>query len=326
MRFQENSTSSLFKVLLGMTLISLLVAFHSVPFHTWMIRGFSTSRVLKALKMIENPKLQRIERIISNRGWGSRKEVAKLFRNGLVKIDGIKILSGATKVPADAEIEVDGMISYEVPLLALYHKPVGIHSTMGDPMNRASLEELKLDYPYLKSMHPVGRLDADTSGLLLFSSNGQLTQTLLHPSSNIEREYEAIVAGEVNEFGLREVLAAGVETTEGTFAAKLVAVQKLEDVDDSVSKDKSEGVAILDNKRSFVRLTVTEGKYRMVRRILHNAGHSVIHLHRIRYGGVYLSDLEESDVCPCSPLEKEWAVSILSNKLRNSFVSEGGHE
>ena len=84
-----------------------------------------------------------------------------------------------------------------MPLIACYHKPVGVHSVMGDDKwGRANLETLSAEYSFLKSMHPVGRLDADTSGLLLFCSDGKLTQTLLHPSTGVVREYEAVVTGE----------------------------------------------------------------------------------------------------------------------------------
>lgn len=74
----------------------------------------------------------------------------------------------------------------------------------------------------LKQMHPVGRLDADTTGLLLFSREGKLTQTLLNPSTKIDREYEALVEGKVNLLSLKEKLAQGVVTSDGTFPAVLL--------------------------------------------------------------------------------------------------------
>ena len=270
-----------------------------------------------------------MERIISNRGVGSRNDVAKLFKAGRVSIDGKIIKSGAEKYPIDVTVEIDGEIVTGVPLLAVYYKPLGVHSTMKDNWNRQSLEELSLEYPYLKSMHPVGRLDADTTGLLLFSSDGQLTQTLLHPQTGVEREYEAVVAGKVDSERLGATLSAGVTTTEGTFVADLLgsklldgmamvsSQQHLDDDDDedddaednkkrptvssSSSSSKSippptpKAVTDVDSgssgemvPTSQVRVSVREGKYRMVRRILHNAGHSVLQLHRVRYGDILL--------------------------------------
>lgn len=84
------------------------------------------------------------------------------------------------------------------PLLACYNKPVGVHSAMGDDKwGRDNLETLSAEHSFLRGMHPVGRLDADTSGLLLFSADGKLTQLLLHPSTGVVRQYEALVVGEV---------------------------------------------------------------------------------------------------------------------------------
>jgi pseudouridine synthase len=88
---------------------------------------------------------------------------------------------------------------------------------------RSGLEELAAEYPFLKTMHPVGRLDADTSGLLLFSSDGHLTQTILHPSTGIPREYEATVLGTIVHNTLESKLAGGIKTTEGVFAANLLS-------------------------------------------------------------------------------------------------------
>jgi pseudouridine synthase len=306
--------------------------------------GGKKLRTKKKLLSSTRVKVHRLERIISNRGYGSRNEVAKLLRSGRVTVNDKIIRSSKNKYPIDIDIKIDGEALQMIPLLALYHKPIGVHSTMKDNHGRDSLQELMLEYPFLKSMHPVGRLDADTSGLLLFSSDGQLTNTLLQPFNMIEREYEAVVTGEVDYEKLKKKLENGVVTTDGKFKANLSDCQLLDtDIEipkklimkaeaglDECSKNDSDderesravkriesqfktvpnNPSMLLTKASYVRLAVTEGKYRMVRRILHNAGHSVINLHRIRYGNILLNDLEEGEVTSCDTEQSTWAKRI----------------
>lgn len=275
-----------------------------------------------------------------------------------MSINGQVIKSGADKYPIDVTVEIDGVLVTEIPLLAVYYKPLGVHSTMRDNWNRASLEELSLEYPFLKTMHPVGRLDADTTGLLLFSSDGQLTQTLLHPSTGIEREYEAVVAGKVEPTVLGPKLAGGITTTEGTFVADLLSTVLLDEMvavpvderfdDEESDDDEDDGEEIditssttdshpqqgkeVDKDQvnlvpaSRVRVSVREGKYRMVRRILHNAGHSVLELHRVRYGSILLTDdVGEGEVRPCTAEEKKWAEQVMkssNSKAKNALRKE----
>lgn len=274
-------------------------------------------------------KRQRLERIISNRGVGSRKEIQKFLKQGRICVGERNnvIKGGADRYDVNCKIFVDGEIVEAVPLLACYNKPVGVVSTMNDGhWGRDSLQDLHDEYPFLKMMHPVGRLDRDTSGLLLFSSNGQLTNTLLHPNTEIEREYEAMVVGKVDSAVLGRILDDGVKTEDGVFRASLLDSKVLQDKvtiprslihrrgsqeNDKVDHYKEESVLEVDC--SYVKLSVTEGKYRMVRRILHNsAGHSVINLHRVRYGNIILKEtLEEGSVQPITKDETAWAKSIL---------------
>ena len=202
--------------------------------HSFHKRSFLTIQHAcrnKSSKIWSNDsKQQRLERIISNRGVGSRNDVSKLFKQGRVSINGKIIRSGAEKHSTDVIVEIDGQSIIGVPLLAIFHKPTGVHSTMKDNWGRQGLEELALEYPFMKAMHPVGRLDADTSGLLLFSSDGHLTQMLLHPSTGVEREYEAVVAGSVDMTVLGPRLAAGVTTADGEFAANLLSCELLTEV------------------------------------------------------------------------------------------------
>ena len=172
----------------------------------------------------------RIERIISNRGIGSRNEVSKLISQGRVSVNGKIIKSCSVKYPIDCIISIDGKLISALPLLAIYNKPINIISSIGDPWGRTSLDSLYPIYPFLKQMHPVGRLDADTSGLLLFSKDGKLTQYLLNPHSEITRIYKAHVLGKVNFNELQQKLKSGVNTTDGSFPAELLTSDHYEEV------------------------------------------------------------------------------------------------
>ena len=258
-------------------------------------------------------------------------------------VDDIVVRSGGEKHPVDTKITIVGVgETVGVPLLAAFHKPVGMVSTMKDNWGRSSLAELELQFPFMKSMHPVGRLDADTSGLLLFSSDGALTQKLLHPSSGIVREYRALVVGDVDREKLTSVLKAGVKTSDGVFPADLLdaaASDELVPLDErerekeiKESKEWARGGDREDtaqaesgrledvsrtgesrlSRTSTVTVSVTEGKYRMVRRVLHNAGHSVVTLHRARYGEVHLRDLGEGEVRVVGGEESIWARGLFT--------------
>jgi 23S rRNA pseudouridine2605 synthase len=285
----------------------------------------SSSKSQRIEKQNSNGKPQRIERIIANRGIGSRKQAASIIKAGKVSVNGVVVRSGAQKCSLDANIFIEG-IGHVVsaPLLAAFHKPTGMISTMSDNWGRSSLAELEAKFSFLKAMHPVGRLDADTSGLLLFSREGALTQKLLHPSSNIAREYQALVAGNVNQQKLGALLKAGVKTAGGVFPAELISAEASEElvpVEEGRRVEGGEGTEGAKKnlvQASRVSVEVTEGKYRMVRRVLHNAGHSVVRLHRVRYGHVRLGDLGEGEVRAVSGEEAMWAHNLLKGaKDRN---------
>lgn len=313
-------------------------------------------QAIRRLKATISSDRQRLDKLLANRGIGSRSEVTKLINQGKVTVNGEVIRSGATKVGASsAKILIEG-IEEEIrppPLLVAYHKPLGVLSTMGDNWHRPNLETLPGKYPVLKNMHPVGRLDADTSGLLLFSGHGDLTQHLLNPSSSIPREYIAVVEGKVIMQDLKEKLAGGIKTTSGVFQAQLLEAEVLperrevtfisnrikndydsDDYEDDDNDGYTQGIVnrineLADNNNgvggrnegvtklvdcSRIRLSVCEGKYRMVRRILHNSGHSVISLYRSSYGDVKLdSNLTKlGEIRECSEEESQWAKSLLA--------------
>eukprot|EP00531_Pseudo-nitzschia_arenysensis_P011364 CAMPEP_0116119028 /NCGR_PEP_ID=MMETSP0329-20121206/2421_1 /TAXON_ID=697910 /ORGANISM="Pseudo-nitzschia arenysensis, Strain B593" /LENGTH=208 /DNA_ID=CAMNT_0003612699 /DNA_START=385 /DNA_END=1008 /DNA_ORIENTATION=- len=208
----------------------------------------------------------------------------------------MKCISGPKqKIPMDAALFVDGKkeVPNLPPLLRVYHKPKWMLSVMNDSKGRSNLGDL--DEKDISMMHPVGRLDYDSSGLLLFSSDGKLTQKLLHPSNEVEKEYLALVVGKVDEDALREKLAQGVRTSDGVFPATLLDTTFVPENDvkpiiadiidnlppeyDLEQLEKNGHLFFKDSSElSEVRLVVEEGKHRMVRRILANCGYPVIGL------------------------------------------------
>ncbi|KAM3577886.1 hypothetical protein VYU27_000427 [Nannochloropsis oceanica] len=268
----------------------------------------------------------RLDRLLANRGVGSRTEVTVLVRRGKVALQNGEVIKDPKfHLPSTALLFVNQEPIRPLPLLVAYNKPLGVHSTMGDPMGRPNLEDTL--HPRLaKLFHPVGRLDADTTGLLLFSIDGQLTQRLLHPSGNVQREYLATVElGDEGEGGkdkfdeakLRETLKQGVETADGTYPAELLGVSEAikkeivekEEEDGEEGGEKTKGLLVL-------RVGVSEGKHRMVRRLLANAGYPVVGLHRVRYGRVELGDLAEGEIVEIDDASDvgQWARRMMEGK------------
>jgi pseudouridine synthase len=209
-------------------------------------------------------------------------------------VDGQVLTEPAAQIREGADLHLDGE-PLPLPLMgAAFHKPPGVQCTVGDPLGRTSLQETAA--PLLEAgLHPVGRLDADSEGLLLFLADGRQTQHLLHPKHAVEKLYEATVTGPIPE-DLDEQLAAGVPTALGVFPARLVDVQT----------DADGGV---------VTLGVTEGKHRMVRRMLANLGLPVQRLVRRRLGGVVLGDLPSG---AWRPLTAEEMADLSGSRVLSS--------
>ncbi len=213
--------------------------------------------------------MKRLEKRLVDLGVLPRKRAASLIKAGRVTVDGEVVRKPATKVSDDVVLHLDGEPLVLPAVLLAYHKPVGVLSTHGDDWGRENLDTVLPPELKEQGYHAVGRLDRDTGGLLLLSRDGALTQRLLHPRRAVPRSYLCTVDGEVPD-GLAEALAEGIATSEGVFSATVESV---------------EGRRVV--------LTVTEGKYRMVRRIMANAGAPLQALHRLSYGAVHLGDLPE---------------------------------
>jgi pseudouridine synthase len=228
----------------------------------------------------------RLDKLVADRSTLSRSQARASIRRGRVRVDGAVITDPGAGVDPRAAIALNEAPLAAPPRLALAHKPAGVQCTVGDPLGRPSLSELWPDALAL-GLHPVGRLDADTDGLLLLSADGALTQRLLHPRHAVVKVYEATVENEVGpDLGAR--LAAGVETADGVHPAELREV-----------------------RGDVLTIAVSEGKHRMVRRVLANSGHPVLALRRVAFGGLHLGQLAPGAWRPATAEELAWADALV---------------
>ncbi|MGY2703267.1 pseudouridine synthase [Nocardioides sp. HB32] len=217
--------------------------------------------------------LIRLQKLLAQSGVASRRKCEELMLGGLVEVDGEVVTRLGTKVdPRTAVIRVDGKrlppISEKVYLVL--NKPRGVVSTMSDPEGRKNLGDLVADRP--ERLFHVGRLDTDTSGLILLTNDGDFAQRMAHPSYEVDKTYVAEVEGEVYRRVVKQLLE-GVTLEDGP-----VTVRRARIVEASASK-------------SIVELVVHEGRNRIVRRLLDHVGHPVRRLTRTAIGSVQLGRL-----------------------------------
>ncbi len=204
----------------------------------------------------------RLQKVLAQRGIGSRRVCEDLIAAGRVTVNGEVAILGRRIHPESDQVEVDGKHVGVQPgrVHYLLNKPAGVVTTAKDPQGRPTVVEL---VPTEPRVFPVGRLDRDTEGLLLLTNDGELANRLTHPRYGIEKEYLASVEGIVSPRDLRR-LREGVELEDGMTAPAKVS-------------QPSPGV---------VRLTIHEGRNRQVRRMCDAVGHPVTRLVRVRIGPI----------------------------------------
>ncbi|CAB4687325.1 MAG: pseudouridine synthase [Actinobacteria bacterium] len=227
--------------------------------------------------------LIRLQKLLAQSGIGSRRKCEEVMLEGLVEVDGEIVTRLGTKVdPATAVIRVDGKrlppVSPHVYLVL--NKPRGVVSTMSDPEGRRTISDLVADRP--ERLFHVGRLDTDTSGLLLLTNDGDFAQRMAHPSYEVDKTYVAEVEGEIFKRTLKTLLE-GVTLEDGPVQvsqARLISGQH---------GRNSPG-------RSIIELVIHEGRNRIVRRLLDHVGHPVRRLTRTAIGPVDLGRLPSGEL------------------------------
>lgn len=242
--------------------------------------------------MSEQQQNEKLQKVLARAGFGSRRELEKWIAAGRVSVNGKKATLGDRVAPED-KIHVDGKqisklrVAEKKRRVLIYNKPLGEVTTKNDPEGRKTVFD---HLPRITGGRwiVVGRLDINTMGLLIFTTDGELANKLMHPSSEIEREYAVRVLGEVAPEML-DRLTKGVELEDGK--AKF----------NSVTRAGGEGA------NQWYHVTLAEGKNREVRRLWESQGVKVSRLMRVRYGPITLpkfvrsgrwEELDEQQMAP----------------------------
>lgn len=214
----------------------------------------------------------RLDKLLSNMGLGSRKEVKLLFRKKRVTLNGAQVVNGRTHVnPSEDIVKVDGdVVHYRKYIYVMLNKPKGCVSATEDDRERTVIDLLP---QYVKQFAPapVGRLDKDTEGLLLLTNDGELNHYLTSPKHEVPKTYEAVIQGWVKEEH-RTLFQKGVMLDDGY-------------------QTKSALLKIIDSdETSHVRITITEGKFHQVKRMFRAIDMDVLYLKRVQMGSLYLDE------------------------------------
>lgn len=218
---------------------------------------------------------EKLQKVLARAGYGSRREIETMIAAGRVSVDGsLASLGDRVDVAAALKIRIDGqLISVNESItnmcrVLIYYKPEGELCTRNDPEGRATVFDR---LPKLRGARwiSVGRLDINTCGLLLFTTDGELANRLMHPSQEVEREYAVRVFGQLEEEKIKQ-LRRGVQLEDGPAAFK------------SLKYTGGEGI------NQWYNVTLTEGRNREVRRLWEAVGIQVSRLIRVRYGDISL--------------------------------------
>lgn len=233
-------------------------------------------------------RIWRINRYLAAAGLGSRRACENLIRRGLVEVNGTPVANLSLKIDTDIDrVTVEGreIRRPEKSRLLVLNKPTGVISTAADTHGRKTVLDIARENGFTERLFPVGRLDLDTSGIILITNDGDLAYRLTHPKYKIEKVYEVEVDGRVSD-GTAEKISGGIDT--GAYVTRPCRV------------------TILERNRVSTKLEIRlkEGRKRQIRRMLAICGHEVKLLHRTTLGDLGFEDLENGDIRPLSEEEE----------------------
>lgn len=231
---------------------------------------------------------QRLDKLLSNFGYGTRSEIRKFVKDGLVKVDNSIVKDASLQVdPENSRIEINGeLLNYRRFIYIMMNKPAGVISATYDKKLRTAVDLLPEEFSCF-DLFPAGRLDIDTEGMLLLTNDGQLAHNLLSPKKHVSKRYYALI--------------------EGLTTAEDVRIYKEGVILDDGYKTMPAGLEIIKaGQRSEIELTLHEGKFHQVKRMFEAVGKKVIYLKRIQMGGLKLDETLEPGGCrELTPAEVE---------------------
>ncbi|WP_134683249.1 pseudouridine synthase [Brevibacillus migulae] len=220
--------------------------------------------------------MERLQKILAQAGVASRRKCEELITQGRVKVNGTVTTELGTKVDPqnDAILVDDKPIHLEKLIYLMLHKPTGVITSLHDPQGRRVVTDLLTDIP--ERVYPVGRLDYDTSGLLLLTNDGELANRIAHPSFEIDKVYRAWVKGTPSKEAVKK-LATGIR------------------LEDGMTSPGEARVIEQEAQRTLLEITIHEGRNRQVRRMCEAIGHPVLTLERIRLGFLTLAGVKRGE-------------------------------
>jgi len=239
--------------------------------------------------------MDRLQKVIAHSGYCSRRKAEELITAGKVKVNGKTVTELGIKVSSKDEIFIDGkMLSKEEKVYYLLYKPTGYVSTVNDEHDRRTVMDL---VPDDKRLYPVGRLDYDTSGVLIITNDGDITNKLISPKSNVQKEYLVKCKGFLRKEESRKL-------EKGIF----------------INNIKTKRARIFDVKYNKVsestecKVIITEGKNHQVRNMFASVGHEVIKLKRVRFGNLTVDKMKKGEYRIIKPFELKCLRELIDEK------------
>jgi pseudouridine synthase len=246
---------------------------------------------------------ERLQKAIAKRGIASRRKAEEYITSGRVRVNGKVVTELGVKVSELDRIDVDGAAIGDTQsfVYILFYKPIRVMSTSSDPQGRKTVHDFLTDID--TRVYSVGRLDYETSGLLILTNDGKLTHRLMHPGFGVEKSYEVLVAGEVSQ-------------------QAIISLRKGILLDGRMTSPAYVRILGKDATSTKLEITIHEGRNRQVRNMMDFVGYPCLKLTRVRYGPLNLRGMRPGEWRYLTEIEVDKLSSLTMAQKRNGRLSK----